>query len=1145
MRPIICLFLLLPVFASAQVPTITGNAQVQVFQGNDVWRTSLNTLLAGRVGPDSSWVKLSGSYLNKRISDNLYRYGTLGLRTTDTTGVLTIQQDETGSKPSIYLAGNQETLLRLQADSNGDSLSHWGIYRQFFDNASSVGDNQVVSIGFNTFSGGGQDNPARATMRIGMEEKFTYGTRPAFELHIPEVRTKSGATRRPLTGLFGHDLAGGGAWTFQADHIVFQDYKTAGNDVTWGFATNGAYPKGLVFSDTGSISFGKALSGSAINFRNAANSAYVKALTLNTSNFVEIGTTAAGLNLVPASIRLNSSPKLYTTDGSGISVGYSTYPSDMEVYAATQAAFRLRNSLETTGWYLRVGASAFDLYTPTNTAALVVSETAPNYTLSLKSDGDVGLGILTPLSRTHIYTSSGATKSMIRLENSAHAADVFTTNATPEGAITAPAGSIALSNISSAGGLWTKVSGSGNTGWDQVAVGIAPNSAKSYYLTRTLPASGSTIHLGVLNHSGGGGGYCELHCVVNNGSGNAIAKKYLIPLAFSNTGGVWQNLLPIASTGAYIGNDFKIEMKNSSTRDTLRVRTVSGSTGGTLLVSLYMYPYQGSTSTFVETTTAETPTAVTATFSKMPWSAEGNKAGINTLNPARTLDVTGEVRISDLTTDTPTLIVGADSDGDLGAITVGAGLSLSSGTLTATGGGGVTDHGALTGLSDDDHTQYLLLAGRSGGQVATGGTGSGDDMTIRSTTNATKGDVIMQDQGGNVILGGGELPAELRFQEGAGGGSNYTAFKAPTALSTDITYTLPNAAPTSSGQVLAGTTGGTLSWVDNTQAPSVIRPSQLTAKTDNWNPSGYSTTREQTIELSGDGSFRCITGLESATRDGVRKTLHNSGATNCVLVAKEHTDSDADNRFGIPADVVLYPGMQATFRYDSVSAVWRLLNTSAADVQFSSRTKLSLFGNGGGSTSDGYTFTTSGGTNTVSAASSTAPTREFFQLTSVATAFPTTHSKNTIVYLSQDVSYIRVAARVKTPQNVSDATNSYELRVGFEVDTDTIQEKGAYLAYNHSENSGGWVLKTSDGSSITPTNAGSPISATTWYDLEVVYYPYGEVAAWVDGVRYTSTATLPNNGAMYSFIQLDRDQGTSTRTLIYRKLETESARVAE
>lgn len=59
----------------------------------------------------------------------------------------------------------------------------------------------------------------------------------------------------------------------------------------------------------------------------------------------------------------------------------------------------------------------------------------------------------------------------------------------------------------------------------------------------------------------------------------------------------------------------------------------------------------------------------------------------DTTSAARTLHVTGEARITDLTTDTPTRIVGADADGDLGAITVGSGLSLSAGTLTATATG--------------------------------------------------------------------------------------------------------------------------------------------------------------------------------------------------------------------------------------------------------------------------------------------------------------------------------------------------------------------------------------------------------------------------------------------------------------------------
>jgi hypothetical protein len=63
--------------------------------------------------------------------------------------------------------------------------------------------------------------------------------------------------------------------------------------------------------------------------------------------------------------------------------------------------------------------------------------------------------------------------------------------------------------------------------------------------------------------------------------------------------------------------------------------------------------------------------------------------------------------------------------------------TLSTGNFTA------QDHGALGGLSDDDHSQYALLAGRSGGQTLQGGTASGDDLTLESTSNATKGTIII------------------------------------------------------------------------------------------------------------------------------------------------------------------------------------------------------------------------------------------------------------------------------------------------------------------------------------------------------------------------------------------------------------------
>ena len=53
------------------------------------------------------------------------------------------------------------------------------------------------------------------------------------------------------------------------------------------------------------------------------------------------------------------------------------------------------------------------------------------------------------------------------------------------------------------------------------------------------------------------------------------------------------------------------------------------------------------------------------------------------------------------------------------------------------------DHGLLIGLGDDDHTQYALLAGRSGGQTLIGGTAASNPLNLQSTSNATRGDIVL------------------------------------------------------------------------------------------------------------------------------------------------------------------------------------------------------------------------------------------------------------------------------------------------------------------------------------------------------------------------------------------------------------------
>ncbi|QQS59860.1 hypothetical protein IPN35_03255 [Candidatus Peregrinibacteria bacterium] len=106
--------------------------------------------------------------------------------------------------------------------------------------------------------------------------------------------------------------------------------------------------------------------------------------------------------------------------------------------------------------------------------------------------------------------------------------------------------------------------------------------------------------------------------------------------------------------------------------------------------------------------------------------SESGKVGIGTTSPTEKLDVNGNINFT-------------------GELNINSVPGTSGQVLTSGGDGsaptwvdastvGTTDHGALTGLTDDDHTQYALLAGRSGGQSLTGGTGVTDKLVLQGTS---------------------------------------------------------------------------------------------------------------------------------------------------------------------------------------------------------------------------------------------------------------------------------------------------------------------------------------------------------------------------------------------------------------------------
>lgn len=60
---------------------------------------------------------------------------------------------------------------------------------------------------------------------------------------------------------------------------------------------------------------------------------------------------------------------------------------------------------------------------------------------------------------------------------------------------------------------------------------------------------------------------------------------------------------------------------------------------------------------------------------------------------------------------------------------------------------GTIAHSGLTGLTSGDsgHTQFVMLAGRSGGQTVQGGTAASESLVLESTSHATKGTIQVKD----------------------------------------------------------------------------------------------------------------------------------------------------------------------------------------------------------------------------------------------------------------------------------------------------------------------------------------------------------------------------------------------------------------
>lgn len=183
--------------------------------------------------------------------------------------------------------------------------------------------------------------------------------------------------------------------------------------------------------------------------------------------------------------------------------------------------------------------------------------------------------------------------------------------------------------------------------------------------------------------------------------------------------------------------------------------------------------------------------------------------------------------------------------------------------------GGVTDHGALTGLADDDHAQYVAINGRAGGQTICGGDGSGDNLLIR----------------GNSLNNSGSV--QIHFGNGAHYGLEVRQFATHFKNHSYGTYVLIDTSQTSS-PVINQSFNGTIGWAPGTNvstfsydttlkrhAAGVVKSNnalmanevRLVPYTDATRPAAGIAGR--VIYNSDDGNLNIDTGSQWVTPDGV------------------------------------------------------------------------------------------------------------------------------------------------------------------------------------------------------------------------------------------------------------------------------------
>lgn len=260
-------------------------------------------------------------------------------------------------------------------------------------------------------------------------------------------------------------------------------------------------------------------------------------------------------------------------------------------------------------------------------------------------------------------------------------------------------------------------------------------------------------------------------------------------------------------------------------------------------------------------------------------------------------------------------------------------------------------HSDLTGLTADDHTQYALLVGRTGGQTFSGGTDSGNNLTIQSSSHATKGKIIFgtsaYDEVNNRLGVGTVTPTtQVHFSKSQNTNTEILVENTSTGSLASTAFTCRN----DTGDI--GSLGGFSSLYSaahfanhmvllssSTFGAGFDIVAQKAADTIKFYAGGTSTAKEQlrvvdgvvtVLNKLGIGTFSPAVGIDN------RLSMRTGDGTNYAQM-----DGDGDLTFVGTADY-LVAGNKYAFRYSAGEDIGLYFNGTTGMFQFLGTTAVSV-----------------------------------------------------------------------------------------------------------------------------------------------------------------------------------------------------------